>query len=275
MTLYVVATPVGHLEDVTHRAARVLAECDAILAEDTRHTRKLTEALGVRTPLRSYHDHSSPEARDRIVAELVAGADFALVSDAGTPCISDPGYALVREARAHGVDVVPVPGPSSLTAFLSAAGLPTDRFQFVGFAPRKVGARRDAVRQWLAYGGTTVAFESPARVVDLLVAIAREAPAREIVVGRELTKRFEEFLVGPANTVAETLASRDGVRGEIVVGVRGSEETAAPETAEIDAWIRALSEAGLGTKALSQTLANRLGGRVDQYYKRAIELREE
>ncbi len=274
MPLYIVATPVGNLEDMSRRALRVLAEVDYVLAEDTRTTGKLLSLVGVKARLRAYHDHSNVADRERIVRELVDGQDIALVSDAGTPCVSDPGYALVRDAAAAGVSVVPVPGASSVLAFLSAAGLPTDCFQFVGFGPRKAGARDAAVAEWFAYSGTTVVLEAPTRLVALLQALAQADPDRGVVVGRELTKLHEEFVRGTAASVLAAFQDRDRIRGECVVGVAPDDAEALVTDVEVDAWIQELLDAGLRTKAISQVLSRRLGVPAASVYERAVALRE-
>ncbi len=273
MTLYVAATPIGNLDDVTRRLRDTLEGVDLVYCEDTRHSRKLLAALDVHAELRAYHDHSSDEARAAIVRELTAGRRLALISDAGTPCISDPGYRLVRDARAAGVTVVPIPGPSALVTFLSVSGLPTDRFQFVGFAPRKANARRQAVSAWLSWPGTTVAYESPHRLVELLQDLAAAAPERELCVGRELTKRYETLVFG---TAAEVLAqmSSEPVRGEVVVGVTGaSAEPASTDDREVDAWVAALAPTSIGTKDAARVLADRLGIARDDAYQRILEAR--
>lgn len=273
MPLFVVATPVGNLEDITRRAVRVLGEVELVLAEDTRATRVLLDAIGVSTPMRSYHDHSDARVVSAIVERLKAGAHIGLVSDAGTPCVSDPGYALVRAAIDAGVLVIPIPGASSVLAFVSVAGLPTDRFQFVGFAPRKDGARTDACADWAGYPGTTVVLESPNRIVDLLTRLAEVAPERAVVVGRELTKLHEEFVRGSAVAVLAELGSRDRVRGEVVLGIGPAPAVAAAD-AEVDAWTAELVGLGLRTKDVARVVARRLGRSVDEVYRRALELRE-
>lgn len=272
MPLFVVATPLGNLEDVTRRAERVLREVDEIIAEDTRHSRKLLDALNIRAPLTAYHDHSGPQVVARLVASMAGGRSMALITDAGTPCISDPGYGLVRAAQDAGVEVIPVPGPSAVVAFLSAAGLPTDQFCFVGFAPRKEQERIEAVRSWLAESRTTVAYETPQRCVELLAAIASLEPAREIAVGRELTKLHEEIRRGSASALAADYAARESVRGELVVAV--SPRPAQPAgAAQIDAWVAALAPLDVRPRELARAMASQLGVRADDLYDRILKAR--
>ena len=275
MTLYVVATPIGNLGDITQRAVEVLTSVEQVLAEDTRHSKRLFDALGVRVALQAYHDHTSDAARANIVQRLVDGASLALISDAGTPCISDPGYALVRDARAAGVAVVPIPGASAVLAFLAAAGLPTDRFQFVGFAPRKAGERADAVAAWCGYVGTTVAYESPQRVRALVDAIAAHDPERALVVGRELTKRHEEFIAGAAREVAAQLATHTQLKGEVVVGVRGAARQVQASDAAVEGWVTALAATSLRTKEAAALLARQLGVRQQDAYAQLLAARSE
>jgi len=268
--LYIVSTPIGNLGDLTRRAVEVLRDVEIVLAEDTRHTRKLLDAAGVSATLRCYHDHSSEGVRSELVAALTEGVPMALVSDAGTPCLSDPGFALVRDALMAGVDVTPVPGASALLAFLVAAGLEPDRFQFVGFPPRAQAARESAVTSWLAYEGTTLAYESPRRVAALVGSIAAQAPLRRVVVGRELTKLHEEFVRGSASEVADVLCGRERQRGEFVVGIaRGPRVD--PEMIEADPWIDALLEAGMKTRGIAKLVGGQLGLPVAAIYARVLE----
>lgn len=222
--LYVVATPIGNLEDISRRALRILAEVDLIAAEDTRHSRRLLQHYAIDTPLRSYHDFNEERAGEDLLAILASGRQVALISDAGTPLISDPGYRLVRAAREEGVAVVPVPGPSAVTTALSVAGLPTDRFAFEGYAPSRPAARR----KWLAALAdeprTLVFYETPHRIHDCLAdAAAAFGSQREAAVAREMTKRFESIRKG---TLGELLQKQSGStgrqRGEFVVIVHGA-----------------------------------------------------
>lgn len=270
--LYVVATPIGSLDDLTVRAIRILREVDTILAEDTRRTRILTQHHGIETRLRSFHAHSSPETRDAIVAELVQGARFALVSDAGTPLVSDPGYELVDAARERGVDVEHLPGPSAVLTALCVAGLRCDDFRFVGFLPRSGSKRKRLLDAIAASETTTVFFESPNRLRDTLEELApRLDSARRIAVCRELTKRHEQVVRGP---VAEVIAAFPGeVLGEITILVEGvsvvEEETL--DDSEIDARIDAMLARGLAPKAIAKSLAESTGSTSRELYRRVID----
>ncbi|HSD11202.1 MAG TPA: 16S rRNA (cytidine(1402)-2'-O)-methyltransferase [Candidatus Binatia bacterium] len=221
--LYVVATPIGNLEDVSERALRVLREVDRIAAEDTRRTAKLLARHGIEKPLTSYHDASERQKAPELVAELRAGKSLALVSDAGTPLISDPGYRLVRGALDAGIAVVPIPGPSAATALLSVCGFATDRFVFEGFLPQREGRRRRRLEALRAEPRTVVLYESPHHVERTLAEMEAIFGDRAIVVGRELTKLFEEIVRGTISSVRANLASRSP-RGEYTLVVEGAEE---------------------------------------------------
>jgi 16S rRNA (cytidine1402-2'-O)-methyltransferase len=216
-TLYVVATPIGNLEDITARALRVLREVALIAAEDTRHSGKLLHHFGIRTPLISCHEHNEQQRQEALLGRLLAGESIALISDAGTPAIADPGYRLVRACHAAGVPVTPVPGPSALLAALSAAGEPTDRFVFEGFLPARAVAREEALRALRDEPRTVVCYETPHRLLATLAAMAAVWSAqRPLVVARELTKLHEELFRG---TVGEAQAhfAAGRVRGELVL----------------------------------------------------------
>jgi 16S rRNA (cytidine1402-2'-O)-methyltransferase len=222
-TLYVVATPLGNLGDISRRALEVLGQVDLVAAEDTRHTAKLLTHFGIATPQLSLHEHNEQERAGQVVSRLRAGTSIALVSDAGTPLISDPGYRLVREARAAGVKVVPVPGPSAVIAALSVSGLPTDRFAFEGFPAAKAGARRRQFDALATEARTLVFYESSHRIGASL-ADMRDAfgPEREAVLARELTKTFEQVHAAPLGALVEWLeADANRQRGEFVVMVEG------------------------------------------------------
>lgn len=221
--LYVVATPIGNLEDVTLRALRVLREVDVIAAEDTRHTRKLLDRYEIHTPLTSYHEHNERTKAPALVRRLEAGESVALVSDAGTPTISDPGYHLVRAATEKGVPVTPVPGVSAATAALSVCGLATDRFVFQGFLPAKRNRRRETLRQLQDDERTLVFYEVPHRIRESLTDMQEVLGDRAVAVGRELTKVHEELLRGTLSQVAAEL-EETARRGEFVVVVAGRDE---------------------------------------------------
>lgn len=215
--LYVVATPIGNLEDITYRAVRILGEVDWIACEDTRQTRKLLDHYHIRTPQISYHEHNEMERSRELVSRLLADESGALVSDAGVPLISDPGYRLVHAAVAARVTVQPVPGPSAALAALSASGLPTDAFHFAGFLPAKPGQRVHALEALRHEHATLIFYEAPHRVAETLADIQAVMGDRDVVVARELTKTYEEFLHGTASDVRQQLLDRDSVKGEMTI----------------------------------------------------------
>ena len=247
-TLYIVATPIGNLEDITLRALRILKEVDLIAAEDTRHTRKLLTHYDISTRLTSYHDHSESTKAAGLVETLLTGKNIALVSDAGTPCISDPGYRLVKNAAEADISVVPVPGPSMLTALMSVGGLPTDRFAFEGFLPAKQGQRQRALRELCHEKRSLIFYESPHRLLSTLADLAQIFGDRRIVVGRELTKRFEEILRGPVSTILSVFHNRP-VKGEVALVVEGwdGKDRDAPEQSAAE-LMQELLAGGAGLK---------------------------
>lgn len=252
-TLFIVSTPIGNLGDLTPRAIEVLRTVHAVLAEDTRHTRGLCERFDIKTPLVAYHDHNESQASPGLVARLLAGESFALVSDAGTPLLSDPGSRLVRAAVEAGVTVSPVPGASALLAALAAAGLAADRFTFFGFLPRKGGERTKALGDVLALPHTAVLYEAPSRLAETLRDLeAAGAGPRATVVARELTKPYEEFRRG---TVAELAAyySEHEPRGEIVMVVDGAPE-GAPDDGALVARATSLRAEGKSAREIQQAL---------------------
>ncbi len=215
-TLYLVATPIGNLEDITLRALRVLRECDAVAAEDTRHTGQLLKRFQISKPLLSCFQFNEARRSEEIIARLRAGEKISLVTDAGSPGISDPGERVVAAAIAAGLRVEPVPGPCALVAALTASGLPTDEFHFVGFLPHKSGQRRARLESLKDVPGTLVFYESPYRIGKLLTELNGVFPDRTVVLARELTKKFEEFLRGRAAELLELRAKRS-LKGEFVV----------------------------------------------------------
>jgi len=221
-TLYLVATPIGNLEDITLRALRVLRECDVVAAEDTRHTGQLLKHFGISKPLLSYFQFNEARRSEEIIERLRRGEKVALVTDAGSPGISDPGERVVKAAIAGGLRVESVPGPCALVAALTASGLPTDEFHFIGFLPHKSGQRRNKLEALKGFEGTLVLYESPYRVEKLLTELSDVFPERTVVLARELTKKFEEFLRGkPAELLAT--ARQRSLKGEFVVLVHPAE----------------------------------------------------
>lgn len=275
--MYVVATPIGNLEDLSPRAARLLGEVALIAAEDTRHSAGLLRHLGIRQPMLSLHEHNEAERVDALDAMLIAGDDIALVSDAGTPLISDPGFVLVRELRQRGRQVSPVPGPCALLAALSAAGLPTDRFMFAGFLPAKGGARRKRLGELAERQETLVFYESPHRIRATLDDLSTTLAERQVVLARELTKRFETFLSGtPAQLLQRLSDDPDQARGEFVVMVAGGEPQENTEQAQLsaDSLLSALLDESLGVKQAAAVAARLLGGTRKQWYQRAQQLKD-
>jgi 16S rRNA (cytidine1402-2'-O)-methyltransferase len=215
-TLYLVATPIGNLEDITFRAVRLLREVAIIACEDTRHTRKLLDHYGIERPTISYHEHNENSRAGELIERLESGQDIALVSDAGTPLVSDPGYRLVSQALHSGVRVVPVPGPSAILAALTASGLPTDSFYFGGFLPAKRNQRRAALQLCLEMDCTAIFYEAPHRIAATLEDISELLPGHPVVLSREITKLHEEFLSGDAQQVLKQL-SEHNTRGEMTI----------------------------------------------------------
>jgi 16S rRNA (cytidine1402-2'-O)-methyltransferase len=267
--LYIVATPIGNLRDITFRAVDTLAAADIVACEDTRVTAKLLAAHGVATAMTAYHEHNAAKMRPRLLARLKAGGAVALVSDAGTPLISDPGYKLVRAAAEAGIAVIPIPGASAPLAALAVAGLPTDRFLFVGFAPSRGGARRAALRPLAGFGATLVFFESARRLAASLADMAEILGPRPAAIARELTKRHEEIRRGPLDELAEHYRVSGAPRGEVVIVVGPPGE--AEETLDLDGLLRqALREMSLRDAAASVSAAS--GRPRREVYARALAL---
>jgi 16S rRNA (cytidine1402-2'-O)-methyltransferase len=266
-TLFVVATPLGHLEDLTLRALRVLREVSLVACEDTRRTGTLLRAHSLATPMTSYFEQNEGWKGERVLDALRSGRDVALVSDAGTPCISDPGYRLVRDARAGGLPVVPVPGPSAAIAALSVSGLPTDRFLFVGFLPPRSGARRRALEELARERPTLVVYESPVRVVACLGDMVELLGDRDAFLCREATKLHEEYVRAPLSALRTSLAAREAVKGEIVLVVGGAPEPAPAADLDPVALYRSLSAEGRTRREAVKEAARRLGRRAREVYQ--------
>ncbi|WP_444999394.1 16S rRNA (cytidine(1402)-2'-O)-methyltransferase [Halomonas mongoliensis] len=276
-SLYVVATPIGNLEDLSPRAARLLGEVAVVAAEDTRHTGRLLRHLGLSVPMLSLHEHNEAARVEQLDARLAAGESIALVSDAGTPLISDPGFVLVRELRARGRRIVPVPGACALVAALSAAGLPTDRFTFQGFLPAKGAGRRARLEALAAREETLVFYESPHRIRDTLADLATVVGERRLVLARELTKTFETFLEGSAGELlARMEVDPDQARGEFVVMVAGAAPREEDEASVVEgeALLAALLAEGVGVKQAASVAARVLGGAKKSWYARAQALKD-
>ncbi len=269
--LYVVATPIGNLGDVTLRALAVLAGADGILAEDTRLSRTLLAHYGIATPLTPYHEHNAAEARPRALRRMSEGQAVALISDAGTPLISDPGYKLVAEAVAAGLTVTAAPGASAALAALCVAGLPTDRFFFEGFLPPKSAARRARINALAAMPATLVFYESAARLAESLADLAFELGPRPAAVARELTKLHEEVRRGALDLLAAEYASVSAPKGEIVIVVGAGEQRAAVSPDALDQELRA-ALGGLSIKDAAAAIAARHGLPRREVYARALEL---
>jgi 16S rRNA (cytidine1402-2'-O)-methyltransferase len=272
-TLYVVATPIGNLEDITLRAIRVLKEVDLIAAEDTRHTQILLSHYDIRTPVTSYHEHNERAKAKPLVERLVRGGNIALLSDAGTPAISDPGYRLVVEAVRAGVRIIPLPGPSALAAVLSASGLPTDRFIFEGFLPAKKQERKKKLRALRNETRTLILYDAPHRLKESLVDMQEILGDREIVIGREITKVHEEFLRGTIGEIIERLADRE-VKGEITVVVHGSTEGTNVSDAELQDEIGRLVAEGMRVKEIAEIIGERHQLSKREIYQLAFQRRK-
>jgi len=273
-TLYLVATPIGNLEDITHRAVRLLREVSVIACEDTRHTRKLLNHYGINTRTISYHEHNERERALELLRLLEAGSDVAIVSDAGTPGISDPGFQLARLAIESAVQVVPVPGPSALIAALIASGLPTDEFFFGGFLPARSGARRKRLAELSPVPATLVFYEAPHRIAAALKDAHEILGEREAVVARELTKMHEEIARGRLSELAARFSSSKSARGEMVLIVdrtviKAELEDTAP-VVSIAALVTALEAEGLDHRAALKKAARELGLSRDEAYRRLV-----
>ena len=273
-TLYVVATPIGNLEDISARALRILAEVALIAAEDTRHSARLLQHFGIATPLQACHEHNEREQGGRFIGRLQAGDDVALISDAGTPLISDPGYHLVRQARAMGIRVVPVPGACALIAALSAAGLPSDRFIFEGFLPAKMAARRARLELLREEPRTLIFYEAPHRILecieDMRLVIGAE---RLALLGRELTKTFETLKSLPLGELYDWVAADSNQqRGECVLLVAGWEAPAGDEQVSAEVMrVLDLLLAELPLKRAAALAAEITGVRKNLLYQQALE----
>ncbi|MDP2683259.1 MAG: 16S rRNA (cytidine(1402)-2'-O)-methyltransferase [Deltaproteobacteria bacterium] len=273
-TLFIVATPIGNLEDITLRALRVLKEVDIIAAEDTRHTKKLLNHYGIAKPLTSYFEHNEIKKAEQLISQLKEGKDVALVSDAGTPGVSDPGYRLVKLAIENSIPVVSIPGPSAIIAALSAAGLPTDSFCFEGFIPSKSGERRRFLASLKGMKKTIVLYESPKRLLESLADINSILGNISVVVAREMTKLHEEIIRGKVISVLEGLRGRE-MKGEITLLLNLKEFKAEQELSLIDEIKILQKELGLPLKEIAKIIAEQRGIPKREVYKETLKLKEE
>ncbi len=272
-----VATPIGHSQDLTLRALRVLREVSLLACEDTRHTARLLAKHGIATPRTSFFEHNERWKGDRILEVLRQGRDVALVSDAGTPGISDPGYRLVRDARQEGLPVIPVPGPNAAIAALSVSGLPTDRFLFVGFLPPRGSARRAAIQELSGVRETLVIYESPLRTLDLIDGLIDAFGDRLGFLCREATKLHEEYLRGPLSELRSALATRTAVKGEVVLVVEGAPKAAPKEVASdgdpsLETLYARLKGEGRTRREAVKAVAKAVGRPAREVYARILEL---
>ena len=269
-TLYVVSTPIGNLADLSPRASQTLATVRAVLAEDTRHSRPMLQRQGITTPLVAYHEHNETKTTPRLIERLRSGESLALISDAGTPLLSDPGAKLVRAAIDAGIPVSPVPGPSALLAAVVGSGLPAGRFTFFGFLPRKGRDRTASVAVIAALTHTAVLYEAAPRVADTLdELVAAGAGEREAVVARELTKQFEEFLRGTVRSLART-CGQSAPRGEVALVIAGAVR-APPDEMQLRERARALRAEGLSAREVARVLSEEANAPRNLAYRVAHE----
>ncbi|HXV81136.1 MAG TPA: 16S rRNA (cytidine(1402)-2'-O)-methyltransferase [Candidatus Binatia bacterium] len=268
--LYIVATPIGNLDDITLRALRILKEVDVIAAEDTRHTQILLRHHDIHTPLTSYHEHNEKTKSQELVTRLARGQNIALVSDAGTPAISDPGFRLIVQAIRDGVRIIPIPGASAVTAALSASGLPTDRFVFEGFLPAKKKQRRERLQTLREEPRTIIFYEAPHRLKEALEDILELLGDRDAVLAREVSKIHEEFLRGPVSEQIRALQSGE-VRGEVTLIISGSAGASRVNEDLLKAEIRELKDEGLRVKEIAEVLGEKFGYPKKEIYRLALD----
>ena len=278
-TLYLVATPIGNLDDITKRALSVLGEVDVIACEDTRHTQTLLNHYGIKTKTLSYHEHNERERAAELGALLQQGANIAIVSDAGTPGISDPGFRLVNTAHATGARVVPVPGAAAFISALVASGLPTDEFFFGGFLPARVTQRRARLMKLRSIDSTLIFYEAPHRIAQTLIDAREILGEREAAVARELTKIHEEIARGRLSELAERFAAEGAARGEMVLvidrTVIGVEAMKGVSETDIAARVAALESEGLDNRAALKRVARELGLSRPEAYRRLVAARQQ
>ncbi len=272
--LYVVATPIGNMADITFRAIQTLKDVACIAAEDTRHTRRLLMHYAIRNSMISLHEHNENQRADALIKRLKRGESIALVSDAGTPTLSDPGYRLIREAIASGIRVVPIPGASAVLASLCASGLPTDAYVFMGFLPRKEGKRQKILKSLVNEKKTMVFFESPRRISVLISDLIRRLGDRQGVLSREMTKRHEEFVRGNLTEILDVLADRLEIKGECTLVVKGGALQKIPGAEALREEItQGLQCDGLRLSSLVKNIADRYGLPKKQIYTEAQKIK--
>ena len=272
--LYIVATPIGNMADITFRAIQTLKDVALIAAEDTRHTKRLLDHYAIRNRMVSFHEHNETRRTGMLVKRMKDGESIAIVSDAGTPTLSDPGYRLIREAIASGIRVVPIPGASAVLTSLCASGLPTDAYVFIGFVPRKEGKRRKTLKSLITETKTLVFYESPKRIKVLINDLMDTLGDRRGVLSREMTKRHEEFLRGNLSEILHVLAERPEVKGECTLVVEGGTEKEIPSADAIREEIfEGLHRDGIRLSSLVKRMADRYGLPKKQIYNEALKIK--
>jgi 16S rRNA (cytidine1402-2'-O)-methyltransferase len=272
--LYIVATPIGNLEDITVRALKILRDVDLIAAEDTRKSGNLLSLYRIKNRLVSYHEHNEKRRTPELVGQLLEGTSIALVSNAGTPCVSDPGYRLVAAAVVNKISVVPVPGPSAVMTAMSAAGLPTDSFVFIGFAPKKKGKRMKLLAELAVEPRALIFFESPRRILTFLEEVVSYIGDRPAVLAREMTKLHAEFIRGSVSEILETLEAKPEIKGECTLLVGGCQKEKAVGRAVVKAEITsALEKQKGGLSDIAKTIAQKYGLSKKEVYEMALAVR--
>lgn len=271
--LFVVSTPIGNLEDITLRAVSVLKDCDVIACEDTRTTKKLLARYGIETRLTSYHEHNEVEKSQTLLEELKEGKDVALVSDAGTPSVSDPGWRLVNLSIENNIEVIPLPGPSAVLSALVVSGLPTDSFLFIGFFPKTVGKKKELLKDVERYPYTLVFYESARRLSRTLSLMLEILGDRNICVAREMTKLYEEVLRGSLSEVISVLSERENLKGEVTVVVEGSRDGHSEASADAaQRTLRLLRERGFSLSEAVSLVSRAFGVSKNGIYRVALEI---
>ena len=269
--LFVVSTPIGNLEDITLRAVNVLKDCDVIACEDTRTTKKLLAQYGIETNLTSYHEHNEVEKSQKLLEKLKEGKDVALVSDAGTPSVSDPGWRLVNLSIENNIEVVPVPGPSATLSALVVSGLPTDSFLFLGFFPKTSGKKKELLKDVKNYPYTLIFYESAKRLSGTLSLLLEILGDRNVCIAREMTKLYEEVIRGSVSEVISILSERDSVKGEVTVVLEGNREGRKKiSTEEAQKTLRAMKERGIALSDAVRAVCESSGASRNSVYRIAL-----